>query len=41
MALPFLGNTLAGTILYSSVMFGGYGLLKRSLAQFEPEPIQK
>ena len=41
MALPFLGNTLAGTLLYSSVMFGGYELLKRSLAQYEPEPIQK
>ena len=41
MALPFLGNTLAGALLYSSVMFGGYELLKRSLAQSEPEPIQK
>ena len=39
MALPFLGNTLAGTLLYSSVMFGGYKLLKRSVAQSEPEPI--
>jgi len=41
MALPFLGNTLAGTLLYSSVMFGGYELLKWSAAQSEPEPIQK
>ena len=41
MALPFLGNTLAGTLLYSSVMFGGYELLKWSVAQSEPEPIQK
>ena len=41
MALPFLGNTLAGTLLYSSVMFGGYELLKRSVAQSEPESIQK
>ena len=24
MALPFFGNTLVGTLLYSSVMFGGY-----------------
>ena len=41
MALPFLGNTLAGTLLYSSVMFGGYELLKWSVAQSEPESIQK
>ena len=41
MALPFLGNTLAGTLLYSSVMFGGYELLKWSVAQSKPEPIQK
>ena len=41
MALPFFGNTLVGTLLYSSVMFGGYELLKWSVAQSEPEPIQK
>jgi len=41
MALPFFGNTLAGTLLYSSVMFGGYELLKQSVAQAQPEPIQK
>ena len=41
MALPFLGNTLAGTLLYSSAMFGGYELLKRSVAQSEPESIKK
>ena len=41
MALPFLGNTLVGTLLYSSVMFGGYELLRRSVAQSQPEPIQK
>ena len=41
MALPFLGNTLTGTLFYSSVMFGGYELLKWSVAQSEPEPIQK
>ena len=39
MALPFFGNTLVGTLLYSSVMFGGYELLKWSVAQSEPEPI--
>ena len=41
MALPFFGNTLIGTLLYSSVMFGGYELLKWIVAQSEPEPIQK
>ena len=41
MALPFFGNTLVGTLLYSSVMFGGYELLKWSVAQSDPEPIQK
>ena len=41
MALPFFGNTLAGTLLYSSIMFGGYELLKRSVAQSEPESIYK
>ncbi len=39
MALPFLGNTLAGTLIYSSVMFGGYELLKRSVSQSKPESI--
>ena len=41
MALPFLGNTLIGTLFYTSVMFGGYELLKRSVAQYKPESIQK
>ena len=39
MALPFLSNTLIGTLFYSSVMFGGYELLKRSVAQSKPESI--
>ena len=41
MALPFLINTLTSTLFYSSVMFGGYELLKWSVAQSEPESIQK
>ena len=41
LALPFLGNTLASSLIYSAVMFGGYELLKRSLAQFAPEYVQK
>ena len=41
MALPFLSNTLIGTLFYSSVMFGGYELLKRSMALTAPESIQK
>ena len=41
LALPFLGNTLAGSLFYSAVMFGGYELLKRSMALSAPESIQK
>ena len=41
MALPFLGNTLLGTLFYSSVMFGGYELLKRNMAQSAPESLLK
>ena len=37
LALPFLGNTLAGSLFYSAVMFGGYELLQRNLAQSAPE----
>ena len=41
LALPFFGNTMGGTICYSAIMFGGFELLKRSLAQSVPEFIQK
>ena len=41
LALPFLGNTLAGSLFYSAVMFSGYELLKRSMALSAPESIQK
>ena len=40
LALPFLGNTLAGSLLYSSIMFGGYELLKRHLLQSAHEFVQ-
>ena len=39
--LPFLGNTLAGTLFYSTVMFGGYELIQRNLVQYAPESSQK
>ena len=39
--LPFLGNTLAGTLFYSTVLFGGYELLQRNLVQSAPESSQK
>ena len=41
MALPFLGNTIGGSLFYSAVIFGGYELLKRSLAQSALESIHK
>ena len=37
LALPFFGNTLASSLFYSAVMFGGYELLKRSMAKSVPE----
>ena len=40
LALPFFGNTLAGSLFYSAVMFGGYELLKRNLVLSTPESIQ-
>ena len=41
MALPFLGNTIGGSLFYSAVIFGGYELLKRSMAQSALESIHK
>ena len=41
LALPFFGNTLAGSLFYSMVLFGGYELLMQSVAQSTPESIQK
>ena len=37
LAIPFLANTLAGSLLYTGVMFGGYELLKWRVAQSAPE----
>ncbi len=41
LAIPFFGNTLAGSIFYTAVMFSGYELLKRSVFQPASEYIQK
>ena len=41
LALPFFGNTIAGSLFYTALMFGGYELLKRSLAQSAMESIHK
>ena len=41
LALPFLGNTLAGSLFYGAIMFGGYELLKRNISHLAPESIQK
>ena len=41
LAIPFFGNTLAGSIFYTAIMFGGYEMLKRSMDQSAPESIQK
>ena len=41
LALPFFGNTLAGSLFYSTAMFGGYELLKRNMAQSAPESLLK
>ena len=39
--LPFFGNTLAGSIFYSSLMFFGYEQIKRYFPVAIPETIQK
>jgi len=41
LALPFFGNTLISSVIYTAIMFGGYEILKRTLFQFAPESIQK
>ena len=41
MALPFFHNTLAGSVVYSSIMFGGYEGLKNYLPDSVPDSIQK
>ena len=41
LALPFFGNTLAGSLFYSAAMFGGYELLQRNMVQSAPESLLK
>ena len=41
MALPFFHNTLAGSVFYSAIMFGGYEVLKNYLPDGVPDSIQK
>ena len=41
MALPFFHNTLAGSIVYSAIMFGGYEGLKAYLSDSVPDSIRK
>ena len=41
MALPFFYNTLAGTVVYSAIMFGGYVGLKNYLPDSVPDSIRK
>ena len=35
-AIPFFANTLAGTLFYSAVLFGGFALAERKLPMFAP-----
>lgn len=35
-ALPFLSNSIAGTLFYSAVLFGGFALAERKLPAFAP-----
>ena len=41
MALPFFGNTLAGSMFYVAIMFFGYEWLKNILPDALPDSIQK
>ena len=41
MALPFFYNTLAGSVFYSAIMFGGYAGLKNYLRNSVPDFIRK
>ena len=41
MALPFFYNTLAGSVVYSAIMFGGYEGLKNYLPNIVPDSIRK
>ena len=39
MAIPFFNNTLAGTVVYGIIMFGGYEILKYFMQQSIPDSI--
>ena len=41
MALPFFYNSLAGSVVYSAIMFGGYEGLKNYLPDSVPDSIRK
>ena len=41
MAMPFFHNTLAGSVVYSAIMFGGYEGLKSYLPDSVPDFIRK
>jgi len=41
MALPFFHNTLAGSVVYSAIMFGGYAGLKNYLLDSVPDSIRE
>ena len=41
MALPFFHNTLAGSVVYSAIMFGGYEGLRSYLPDSMPDFIRK
>ena len=35
-AIPFFGNTLAGSLFYTAVLFGGFALAERKITVFAP-----
>ena len=35
-AIPFFGNTLAGSLFYTAVLFGGFALAERKIPLFAP-----
>jgi len=41
MALPFFHNTLAGSVVYSTILFGGYAGLKNYLSDSVPDSIRE
>jgi hypothetical protein len=37
-ALPFFRNTVAGDLVYSAILFGGFALLQRAVPALRPQP---